>query len=328
MYRRKGNIIYFKNIFSIILACCLIQFNVIAEELNISATVVGKEFYHISEEVEDKTILIPFRELFEKLGYKIQFNEKTNEVIASNDNDSYQFNLNSTRVIYKYGTTTKSKNIDVLPQNVDDKLYVSKKILTFNQDLKIDFDEEGLLFSVRAIDNDELLEQETNSTIIVVNEDVLYSFKDDDLNQICKYITDTIDPFFDIKNFEVTRLTTAVDDNDTVISGAITLDFKMGDFISDDNYYITITDDKIEKIYITGTPFCNRNNVLTNIKEIDEKSLKKMALDYIEIDKDNYSIVGQQIDKRYDYEPYYNVITEVRTKDKQYGYLELFEYRF
>lgn len=159
-----------------------------------------------------------------------------------------------------------------------------------------------------------------------IQDNITYSFRNKDLSEIFDYIRDNYDSQFNQDRFEITEITEAMDDDGNVVCGGITLDYKIGDFVTEDNYFISVIDDKVDKIYINGNPYCNRNDVLSIDVNPSDEELKEMALSDLSLEDDE-EIREQKILKRFDSTPYYSVITIIENSEMETAHSEIFNYR-
>ncbi len=167
----------------------------------------------------------------------------------------------------------------------------------------------------------------SNDNIITVNEDIEYSFDKKDMTDVEKYIRQNIDSQFDINRFDINDYINVIVEDSGDVYGSLFLDYKVGDFVTEDGYYIAIKNSEVKDIYINGNPSCSRNDILTIKEDIDEDELKLKAIEQTELGK-NEEIVEQKIIKKYDTEPYYVVVNGIENKTIGAFRGESFEYRF
>lgn len=161
---------------------------------------------------------------------------------------------------------------------------------------------------------------------IIVKEDIIY--KDEgDLENIFKYIKENIDNDFDSSNFKVkTNINNITLDEENIYT-AVNLRLKYGDFVSENGYYVTVLNDRVDKIFIVGDP----KNINTEIyslynDSIDDSLLMELAREAIELDESE-EIVEQRVLRKFDTEPYYVVVTEINNINSDISRVENYEYR-
>lgn len=178
-----------------------------------------------------------------------------------------------------------------------------------------------------GLSNDEDLSDDI-STVETIHEDVSYSVDSNDTGEIAQYIADNFDENFDINQFEVTDFTYAITDEENDVYTSVNLARKIGDFVTENGYYISFVNGKANKIFITGDPACHDDSImLADINvDVDEDDLLDLALENIELN-DGEKVEKQRILKKYDTEPYYVVITEIIDNNTDWSRSEAYEYR-
>ena len=172
-----------------------------------------------------------------------------------------------------------------------------------------------------STDNDDSID-------IVVEEDIVYR-NESDLDNIYEYITENFDENFDSNKFKIKTDINNITLNNENVYTAVSLRLKYGDFVSENGYYVTILNDKLDKIFIEGDPKVSNLGVAEysmNITDVDEDVLKNMAIEEIDLE-DSEEIINQRVLKKFDTEPYYVVITEINDVNSDISRGESFEYR-
>lgn len=168
---------------------------------------------------------------------------------------------------------------------------------------------------------------------VIVSETVLYE-SEDDINNIYKYISENIDKGFDSNKFKITKNINNITVDGENVYTAVNMRLKYGDFVSDNGYYVTILNNKVDKIFIEGNPTCEAGENISLINyddfldydDVNEDDLKRIAENNITL-FDNESIVNQRILKKFDTEPYYVIISEIEDVKSEIARAEYYEYR-
>lgn len=130
-----------------------------------------------------------------------------------------------------------------------------------------------------STDNDDSID-------IVVEEDIVYR-NESDLDNIYEYITENFDENFDSNKFKIKTDINNITLNNENVYTAVSLRLKYGDFVSENGYYVTILNDKLDKIFIEGDPKVSNLGVAEysmNITDVDEDVLKNMAIEEIDLE--------------------------------------------
>lgn len=162
--------------------------------------------------------------------------------------------------------------------------------------------------------------------VLEVKEDIAYSFKDEDISQISSFIQENINENFDPIDYDVFSNLKIVTDDENDTYGTVNLQYKLGDFLTEDGYYITIKNGLVDKIYINGDPTSHQNDIMPIDLDIDDNELKEMALNQINL-QDNEEILQQKVIKKFDTEPYVTIKTEIINNDNDFTRAEIYEYR-
>lgn len=103
-----------------------------------------------------------------------------------------------------------------------------------------------------------------------INEDVGNSSDEGGMTDIMEYITQNFDSQFDINRFEVTDLLYTEVEETGVTYGALVLDYKVGDFVTESGYYVTLAGGEADEIFIKGNPSCEQQDTLQLTNHVDE----------------------------------------------------------
>ena len=172
----------------------------------------------------------------------------------------------------------------------------------------------------------ELRENASDCKLIQVTDSVGYSVNDKDLGEVITYIKENLNENFDIDQYEAVTDVCNVVCNDEIVETSIRLNLKKGDFVTEEGYYIVIKDGFVDMIFVDGNPEISQDNVIQTFTVVDEEELKEDALKEIKL-ADNEEIEYQKVYKKYDTEPYYDVMTVIRNTTNGFSRVESYEYR-
>ena len=104
---------------------------------------------------------------------------------------------------------------------------------------------------------------------------------------------------FDSNKFKIKTDINNITLNNENVYTAVSLRLKYGDFVSENGYYVTILNDKLDKIFIEGDPKVSNLGVAEysmNITDVDEDVLKNMAIEEIDLE-DSEEIIKVNLNK-------------------------------
>ncbi|MBD9220306.1 MAG: hypothetical protein EGQ35_08365 [Clostridiales bacterium] len=294
--------------------------------MSVTTTVYGKDIsvrlngndIGTSAIIEADRSFVPYRAVFEKLGYTVEWNDR--RITAKNKDTEMILAVGSSLVqISKNGETTAVDcGNNVILRN--DRTYVPLRFVAENSGYSVEWSGEGVdLYSTAEIpEYDGKHERE-----IKLDMPIACDAENEDFKYISEFIRRNIDENFDINKF-------AVYENSSVNVGGITnlsilsLKYKLNDFRTDSGYDFYIFNNEAIKLVIMGNPLCN-DEEFPDIKYYSDEELKQMALEEIKLYK-NEVVEKQRVLKKYKDGKYvYGVVTEIINTASNIGRAEYFE---
>jgi len=294
--------------------------------MSVTTTVYGKDIsvrlngndIGTSAIIEDDRSFVPYRAVFEKLGYMVEWNDR--RITAKNKDTEMILAVGSSLVqISKNGETTAVDcGNNVILRN--DRTYVPLRFVAENFGYTVEWNGDSVdLYSIAEIPvYDGKHERE-----IKLDMPIACDAENEDFKYISEFIRRNIDENFDINKF-------AVYENSSVNVGGITnlsilsLKYKLNGFRTDSGYDFYIFNNEAIKLVIMGNPLCN-DEEFPDIKYYSDEELKQMALEEIKLYK-NEVVEKQRVLKKYKDGKYvYGVVTEIINTASNIGREEYFE---
>ena len=295
--------------------------------MSVTTTVYGKDIsvrlngndIGTSAIIEDDRSFVPYRAVFEKLGYTVEWNDR--RITAKNKDTEMILAVGSSLVqISKNGETTAVDcGNNVILRN--DRTYVPLRFVTENSGYTVGWNGDSVdLYSIAEIPvYDGKHERE-----IKLDMPIACDATNNDFKYISEFIRRNIDENFDINKF-------AVYENSSVNVGGITnlsilsLKYKLNGFRTDSGYDFYIFNNEAIKLVIMGNPLCTDDEEFPDIKCYSDEELKQMTLGEIKLYK-NEVVEKQRVLKKYKDGKYvYGVVTEIINTASNIGRAEYFE---
>ena len=269
--------------------------------------------------IEDDRSFVPYRAVFEKLGYTVEWNDR--RITAKNKDTEMILAVGSSLVqISKNGETTAVDcGNNVILRN--DRTYVPLRFVTENSGYTVDWNGDSVdLCSIAEIPvYDGKHERE-----IKLDMPIACDAENEDFKYISEFIRRNIDENFDINKFAVYE-NSSVNVGGTTNLSILSLKYKLNDFRTDSGYDFYICNNEAIKLTIKGNPLCIDDEEFPDIKYYSDEELKQMALEEIKLYK-NEVVEKQRVLKRYKDGKYvYGVVTEIINTASNIGRAEYFE---
>ncbi len=336
----------------LIAAICTLSvpFSCFAEGNQISVYLNGAEADKLMEYdavIVKNRVLISVRDLCTLTSTNLTWDKTSNSAVMSNSDETLSFSLGNKEILVKQDGTETKKVMDIEPVVLNERMYLPVRFAAELMGMEVKWDNEAKRLDLvsESVPNDESKtdgeEQKIEENLdekgessgetskireIQITEQVHYSYEDENIDEIVSYIKRNIDEDFDVSKFQVKTNISNASTKDGIVSTAISMDLKKGDFVTKDGYFIGVKNGLADVILISGNPDCTQSNASQEIEEVDEEWLKEMARKEITL-TDGYKIVEQRVLKKYDTEPYYAVVTNIYCQEYNLGYVEYFEYR-
>lgn len=268
--------------------------------------------------IEDDRSFVPYRAVFEKLGYTVEWNDRR---ITAKDKDTEMIlAVGSSLVqISKNGETTAVDcGNNVILRN--DRTYVPLRFITENSGYTVEWNGDSIdLYSIAEIPvYDGKHERE-----IKLDMPIACDAENEDFKYISEFIRRNIDENFDINKFAVYE-NSSVNVGGTTNLITLSLKYKLNGFRTDSGYDFYIFNNEAIKLVIMGNPLCN-DEEFPDIKYYSDEELKQMALEEIKLYK-NEVVEKQRVLKKYKDGKYvYGVVTEIINTASNIGRAEYFE---
>lgn len=295
--------------------------------MSVTTTVYGKDIsvrlngndIGTSAIIEDDRSFVPYRAVFEKLGYTIEWNDR--RITAKNKDTEMILAVGSSLVqISKNGETTAVDcGNNVILRN--DRTYVPLRFVTENSGYTVEWNGDSIdLYSIAEIPvYDGKHERE-----IKLDMPIACDAENEDFKYISEFIRRNIDENFDINKFAVYE-NSSVNVGGTTNLSTLSLKYKLNGFRTDSGYDFYIFNNEAIKLVIMGNPLCNDDEEFPDIKYYSDEELKQMALEEIKLYK-NEVVEKQRVLKKYKDGKYvYGVVTEIINTASNIGRAEYFE---
>ena len=294
-----------------------------AQSADISVYLDGIQFEaEFGADVLNDRLLFSVRDTGRLINYEVTWQEELKTAVLSSEKKKISFKLNKKSVIEKDGEKTTVMTMDVAPVIINERMYIPVRATAKISGLNVSWD--PILKRVDLL-HKETSENKPSFTDIVPEIPIHYSPESEKIDEITAYIKAYIDEDFNVDDFEVkTNVSSGIVAGE-VESTSISLRLKKGGFTTNDGYDFLVENGFVDHILIKGNPIGveTESEIVNNLP--DEEWLKKKALESINIVTDGYKVERQRILKKYDYEPYYAVVTEIG--NGTFSYSEYFEYR-
>ena len=269
--------------------------------------------------IEDDRSFVPYRAVFEKLGYTVEWNDR--RITAKNKDTEMILAVGSSLVqISKNGETTAVDcgNNVILRNN---RTYVPLRFVAENFGYTVEWNGDSVdLYSIAEIPvYDGKHERE-----IKLDMPIDCDATNNDFKYISEFIRRNIDENFDINKFAVSE-NSSVNVGGTINLSTLSLKYKLNGFRTDSGYDFYIFNNEAIKLTIKGNPLCTDDEEFPDIKCYSDEELKQMALEEIKLYK-NEVVEKQRVLKKYKDGKYvYGVVTEIINTASNIGRAEYFE---
>ena len=228
--------------------------------------------------IEDDRSFVPYRAVFEKLGYTVEWNDR--RITAKNKDTEMILAVGSSLVqISKNGETTAVDcGNNVILRN--DRTYVPLRFVTENSGYTVEWNGDSIdLYSIAEIPvYDGKHERE-----IKLDMPIACDATNNDFKYISEFIRRNIDENFDINKFTVSE-NSSVNVGGTTNLSILSLKYKLNGFRTDSGYDFYICNNEAIKLTIKGNSLCN-DEEFPDIKYYSDEELKQMALEEIKLYK-------------------------------------------
>lgn len=254
--------------------------------MSVTTTVYGKDIsvrlngndIGTSAIIEDDRSFVPYRAVFEKLGYTVEWNDR--RITAKNKDTEMILAVGSSLVqIRKNGETTAVDcGNNVILRN--DRTYVPLRFVTENSGYTVEWNGDSIdLYSIAEIPvYDGKHERE-----IKLDMPIACDATNNDFKYISEFIRRNIDENFDINKFTVSE-NSSVNVGGTTNLSILSLKYKLNGFRTDSGYDFYICNNEAIKLTIKGNSLCN-DEEFPDIKYYSDEELKQMALEEIKLYK-------------------------------------------
>lgn len=266
---------------------------------------------------------ISFRELFQGVGYDVRWDHKKQIAIAGNKANIIQVSMSEpNRIIIKNRSMTISRPIDIPIVQYNDSIFISTRAL--EQSNILDFTKTDKEFFTIKLEHYEQEEDQKGlmTSYDTLTEDVSFSFEKKDFNDIIKYIQENYDKNFDISCYNV-EINVNSYINEIPFSGKIIMNLLKDGFSTEHGFEIYIYGGYVTSIIFHDTLPEQREN--KKYIEISEEKLENIVYENLFLEP-NERVIEQEIQKKYDNEPYYQVKTIIYD-NMNFSRMEIFIYR-
>lgn len=303
---------------SLLISLALVAVKTTAYGKDISVRLNGNDI-GTSAIIEDDRSFVPYRDVFEKLGYTVEWNDR--RITAKNKDTEMILAVGSSLVqIRKNGETTAVDcGNNVILRN--DRTYVPLRFVTENSGYTVEWNGDSVdLCSIAEIPvYDGKHEREIKLDMPIACDSENENFK-----YISEFIRRNIDENFDINKFAVYE-NSSVNVGGTTNLSILSLKYKLNGFRTDSGYDFYIFNNEAIKLTIKGNPLCTDDEEFPDIKYYSDEELKQMALEEIKLYK-NEVVEKQRVLKKYKDGKYvYGVVTEIINTASNIGRAEYFE---
>ena len=290
--------------------------------MSVTTTVYGKDIsvrlngndIGTSAIIEDDRSFVPYRAVFEKLGYTVEWNDR--RITAKNKDTEMILAVGSSLVqISKNGETTAVDcGNNVILRN--DRTYVPLRFVAENFGYTVEWNGDSVdLYSIAEIPvYDGKYERE-----IKLDMPIDCDATNNDFKYISEFIRRNIDENFDINKFAVSE-NSSFNVGGTTNLSTLSLKYKLNDFRTDSGYDFYIFNNEV----IMGNPLCN-DEEFPDIKYYSDEELKQMALEEIKLYKNEVVEKQRVLKKCKDGRYVYGVVTEIINTASNIGRTEYFE---
>ena len=200
--------------------------------------------------IEDDRSFVPYRAVFEKLGYTVEWNDR--RITAKNKDTEMILAVGSSLVqISKNGETTAVDcGNNVILRN--DRTYVPLRFVAENSGYSVEWSGEGVdLYSTAEIP--EYVGKDERE--IKLDMPIACDAENEDFKYISEFIRRNIDENFDINKFAVYE-NSSVNVGGTTNLSILSLKYKLNGFRTDSGYDFYICNNEAIKLVIMGNPLC------------------------------------------------------------------------
>ena len=290
--------------------------------MSVTTTVYGKDIsvrlngndIGTSAIIEDDRSFVPYRAVFEKLGYTVEWNDR--RITAKNKDTEMILAVGSSLVqISKNGETTAVDcGNNVILRN--DRTYVPLRFVAENFGYTVEWNGDSVdLYSIAEIPvYDGKYERE-----IKLDMPIDCDATNNDFKYISEFLRRNIDENFDINKFAVSE-NSSFNVGGTTNLSTLSLKYKLNDFRTDSGYDFYIFNNEV----IMGNPLCN-DEEFPDIKYYSDEELKQMALEEIKLYKNEVVEKQRVLKKCKDGRYVYGVVTEIINTASNIGRTEYFE---
>ena len=268
--------------------------------------------------IEADRSFVPYRAVFEKLGYTVEWNNGI--VTAKNKNTEMLLTVGSPLVRISNNGLTAVVDCGNNVMLINDRIYVPLRFVAENSGYSVEWNGNSVdLYSTAEIpEYDGKHERE-----IKLDMPIACDAENEDFKYISEFIRRNIDENFDINKFAVYE-NSSVNVGGTTNLSILSLKYKLNDFRTDSGYDFYIFNNEAIKLVIMGNPLCN-DEEFPDIKYYSDEELKQMALEEIKLYK-NEVVEKQRVLKKYKDGKYvYGVVTEIINTASNIGRAEYFE---
>lgn len=295
--------------------------------MSVTTTVYGKDIsvrlngndIGTSAIIEDDRSFVPYRAVFEKLGYTVEWNNGI--VTAKNKNTEMLLTVGSPLVRISNNGLTAVVDCGNNVMLINDRTYVPLRFVTENSGYTVEWNGDSVdLYSIAEIPvYDGKHERE-----IKLDMPIACDAENKDFKYISEFIRRNIDENFDINKFAVSE-NSSVNVGGTTNLSILSLKYKLNGFRTDSGYDFYICNNEAIKLVIMGNPLCIDDEEFPDIKCYSDEELKQMALEEIKLYK-NEVVEKQRVLKKYKDGKYvYGVVTEIINTASNIGRAEYFE---
>ena len=240
--------------------------------------------------IEDDRSFVPYRAVFEKMGYTVEWNNGA--VTAKNKNTEMLLTVGSSLVSISSNGLTTVVDCGNNVMLINDRTYMPLRFVAENSGYSVEWNGEGVdLYSVTEIpEYDGKHERE-----IKLDMPIACDAENEDFKYISEFIRRNIDENFDINKFAVYE-NSSVNVGGTTNLSTLSLKYKLNGFRTDSGYDFYIFNNEAIKLVIMGNPLCN-DEEFTDIKYYSDEELKQMALEEIKLYK-NKVVEKQRVLKK------------------------------
>ncbi len=254
-------------------------------------------------QIKEVNTKISVRDFFEKINYSVDWDIILQNITIKNDIVTIKIDVTNNQAIVEDRINKKIlTNIEL--ENDNGSIFISLQDLAdiLNKIIIIDKSKMSEI-EIKEVYPDFSLSESSEVKIINVYESLIYDEKNQNLEEISRFIKNNIDIYFDKSQFDI-----QFQEN---IAGFNRLDmyYKIGDFVTEHGYSFILSHGNVVKILIYGNPSSKYIIKIPSyfIKEDEVINIAKQEIDLRKKEKiENYKIL-----KKYDIQPYYIIIFDI-----------------